>query len=141
MSLKTPLMIATLALAAAMTSNAVARGEQTKAQDTKGHDMSNMQAVRGAGEIPHGLHGNNKGRDAASMELHEIMMSGMKMPMKMTGNVDKDFASMVIMHHQQAVKMADVEIVHGKSAALKAMARKMKAAQQAEIKQLAPYAK
>lgn len=114
MSLKTPLLIAAVATAA-MTFNASA------------HEKPKMQGM--------------KGDSAASMELHRIMTSGMKMPMKMSGDVDKDFAAMMIMHHQMAVKMADVEIKKGKSAALKAMARKMKAAQQAEIEQLAPFAK
>ncbi len=131
MSLNTPLLIATLATAV-MTFNVAAHEEKPKMQDMKGHDMSNMQG--------HDMQ-DMKGHSAASMELHKIMMSGMKMPMKVTGNVDKDFASMMIMHHQQAVKMADVEIKHGKSAALKAMARRMKAAQQAEIKQLSAFAK
>ena len=37
--------------------------------------------------------------------------------------------------------MADVQIKSGSNARLKAMARKMKAAQQSEIKQLASYSK
>ena len=85
--------------------------------------------------------GSHAGHSAASMELHQIMMQGHNMQMPMSGNVDKDFAAMMIMHHQQAVRMSDVQIKHGKNAQLKALARKMKAAQQQEIKQLTPYAK
>ena len=78
---------------------------------------------------------------AGSMELHRIMMQGQKMPMPMSGNVDKDFAAMMTMHHQQAIQMADVLLKHGKSAELKALARKMQEEQRKEIKQLAPFAK
>lgn len=77
----------------------------------------------------------------ASKELHHIMMQGSKMPMRMTGDVDTDFAIMMSMHHQQAIKMVDVLVKHGDDAKLKAMARKMKAAQQQEIKDMAPFAK
>ena len=77
----------------------------------------------------------------ASKELHRIMMQGAQMPMRMTGDVDTDFAIMMSMHHQQAIKMVDVLIEHGDDAELKAMARKMKTAQQQEIKDMAPFTK
>lgn len=80
------------------------------------------------------------GHNAGSMELHRIMATNHKMPMPMSGDVDKDFASMMTMHHQQAVAMSDVLIRDGKSPELRAMARKMKSDQQAEIKQLAKFA-
>lgn len=80
------------------------------------------------------------GHSEASMELHRIMAKGHKMPMPMSGNVDKDFAMMMTMHHQQAIDMVDVLIKNGQSPELKAMGRKMKAAQQEEIKQLARFA-
>lgn len=81
------------------------------------------------------------GHSAGSMEMHRIMMEGQKMPMPMSGNVDQDFATMMTMHHQQAIKMIDVFVQHGSSAELKALASEMKAAQQAEIKQMATYTK
>ncbi len=105
-----------------------------KAKGMQGHDMSSMQG--------HDMKGQNmKGHSAGSMEMHQVMADGMKMPMKMSGNVDKDFATMMTMHHQQAIKMADVQLKNGSNAELKAMARKIKTVQQAEIKQLAPYTK
>lgn len=84
---------------------------------------------------------NHAGHSAGSMELHRIMMQGQKMPMPMSGNVDKDFAAMMTMHHQQAIQMADVLLKHGRNAELKALARKMQEEQRKEIKQLAPFAK
>lgn len=73
-----------------------------------------------------------------SGELHQAMMSGMDASMKVTmsGNVDRDFATMMIQHHRQAVEMAKIEIARGDNAELKAMAQKMLTAQQKEIKDL-----
>ena len=48
-----------------------------------------------------------KGHSAGPMQLHDIMSAGMKMPMEMSGNVDKDFAMMMTMHHGQAIKMIE----------------------------------
>lgn len=84
---------------------------------------------------------SHAGHSAGSMELHRIMMQGQKMPMPMSGNVDKDFAAMMTMHHQQAIQMADVLLKHGRNAELKALARKMQEEQRKEIKQLAPFTK
>ena len=74
-----------------------------------------------------------------SMQLHRIMTK--KMPMPMSGNVDKDFAIMMSVHHQMAIDMVDVLMKHGSNPELKAMGAKMKAAQTEEIKQMAPYTK
>ncbi len=80
------------------------------------------------------------GHQDSSMKSHHGMMQGHGMKMPMSGNVDKDFAMMMTMHHQQAVAMVDVFIKDGKSPELKAMARKMKIDQQGEIKQMARFA-
>lgn len=86
-----------------------------------------------------GMHHDTAGMSEGSKQLHEAMMRGMKMPMKMTGNVDTDFATMMTMHHQQAIQMSDVLLKYGKSPELRALAQKMKASQQEEIKVMAPY--
>ena len=75
----------------------------------------------------------------ASAELHRIMDEGSKMPMQMTGNTDRDFAMLMTMHHEQAIKMAEVELKHGENAELKSMAERMKASQEKEIKELAKH--
>lgn len=79
-----------------------------------------------------------KAPDGASGELHQAMMNGMDASMKMTltGNVDRDFATMMIQHHRQAIEMAKIEIAKGGSAELKAMAQKMVDQQQKEIEHL-----
>ena len=82
--------------------------------------------------------GMGKGDAHGSDQMHRSMMSGMDgmKTMKLTGNTDMDFAMMMKMHHEQALEMAKAEIAHGKSAELKAMSRKIIAAQQKEIAQL-----
>ena len=74
----------------------------------------------------------------ASEAMHQTMMSGMEkmQQMKPTGDTDKDFAMMMKMHHQQAIDMAKPEIEQGKSAQLKAMARKIVKDQTQEMTQL-----
>jgi len=71
----------------------------------------------------------------ASADMKQSMMSGMdsmqKMPM--SGDTDKDFAMMMKIHHQGAVDMAEMELAHGKSPVMKAMAKKIIAAQKKEI--------
>jgi uncharacterized protein (DUF305 family) len=68
-------------------------------------------------------------------DMKASMMKGMdglqKMPM--TGDTDKDFAMMMKMHHQHALTMAEMELAHGKSPAMKAMAKKIIVAQKKEI--------
>lgn len=52
----------------------------------------------------------------------------------MTENTDKDFAMMMLPHHQSAVTMAEDELSHGKNLALKKMAQKIIQEQSKEIK-------
>ncbi|KQW02902.1 DUF305 domain-containing protein [Rhizobacter sp. Root1221] len=73
-----------------------------------------------------------------SEQMKKSMDSGMQgmHKMQMSGDTDKDFAMMMKMHHQQALDMAKVEVEHGKSPELKAMASKMIKDQSKEIEQL-----
>lgn len=79
------------------------------------------------------------GHSAGSMELHRIMAKGQMMPMPMSGDVDRDFAAMMTLHHQQAIEMSEVMLKHGREPELKALAERMKRAQQEEIAELAPF--
>ena len=78
-----------------------------------------------------------------SQEMHSRMQSGMAQmqQMKPTGDTDRDFAMMMKMHHQQALDMVRPQIEHGKSAELKAMARKIVKDQTKEIAQLDAWLK
>ena len=82
------------------------------------------------------------GHSDGSMELHRIMDKGKTMPMPaMSGDVDKDYAALMTMHHQQAIEMNAVLLKHGKHADLRALAQKMTDQQKKEIEQLAPHTK
>lgn len=74
-----------------------------------------------------------------SNALHQAMM-GSQHSMAVSGDVDRDFASMMAMHHQSAIKMADVYLQHGKDAELRALAAKIKAEQGRETEQLQRFA-
>ena len=74
---------------------------------------------------------------AGSHDMKASMMMGMEGMQKMTmsGDVDKDFAMMMKLHHQQALDMAEMQLAHGKSPEMKTMAKQIIAAQKKEIAQ------
>ncbi len=67
-------------------------------------------------------------------KLNSEMESKMKAH-SMTGDGDKDFANMMISHHEQAVNMSKKELANGMSAGLKKMAQKTITDQSKEIKE------
>ena len=69
--------------------------------------------------------------------MKKSMMTGMEgmQKMSMSGDIDKDFAMMMKMHHQQGVEMAEMELANGKSPEMKTMARNIIASQKKEIAQ------
>ncbi len=68
-----------------------------------------------------------------SMQMHEAMMAPMKKMGKMTGDPDRDFASMMAEHHKSAVDMAKLELKYGKNAELKKMSKAIIKSQSEEI--------
>lgn len=80
----------------------------------------------------------NAGSGPGSEKLSQAVNAGLQsmQEMKVSGDVDKDFATMMKMHHKQALDMAKVEITQGKSAELKRMAEKMIQNQSKEIERL-----
>ena len=62
-------------------------------------------------------------------------MKPMMMPMAPSGDVDRDYATMMVAHHTSAVQMAEAEVAMGKDAATRKMAQLMVAAQTKEIQQ------
>lgn len=62
-------------------------------------------------------------------------MKPMMAPMTPSGNVDRDYATMMVAHHTSAVQMAEAEVALGKDAETKKMAQLMVAAQTKEIQQ------
>ncbi len=69
----------------------------------------------------------------------DTMMSSMDRMTKdmaavpMTGNADRDFAGMMLPHHQGAVDMARYELAHGKDPVMRKLAREVVAAQGREM--------
>jgi uncharacterized protein (DUF305 family) len=66
----------------------------------------------------------------ANDKMHQNMM------MEPSGDADKDFAMMMIPHHEGAIAMAKTELQYGKDPMLREMAEKIIAAQEAEIAEL-----
>ncbi len=54
----------------------------------------------------------------------------------MTGDVDRDFVSMMLPHHQGAIDMAKFELAHGKDPAMLKLARAIVVAQDKEIAEM-----
>lgn len=81
--------------------------------------------------------GHMQQSNIGSEEMKQAMMTGMDNMQKMpiTGDIDKDFAMMMKMHHQQALDMAEMQLAHGNSPELKAMASKIILGQKKEIAQ------
>lgn len=65
--------------------------------------------------------------------MHAIMDRMMAMPM--TNDPEIDFSKMMIMHHQGAINMANVQLQDGKNDSLKRTAQKIITEQQMEIQQ------
>lgn len=61
--------------------------------------------------------------------------------MAMSGNVDRDFAAMMKMHHEGAIRMSQNELQKGKDPQLREMAKKIIEAQKQEIAQLEQWLK
>ncbi len=70
-------------------------------------------------------------------ELKKSMSSAMDQmkSMQMSGDTDKDFATMMMQHHEHGVAMAKMEVEHGMSSKLKGMAQKSITKQNQEIKE------
>ena len=79
------------------------------------------------------MHSNMTG----SPDMKQSIKSGMDnmQQMQMSGNTNRDFAVMMKIHHQQALDMAEMQLTHGKSPELKAMASQIISGQKKEIAQ------
>ena len=81
-------------------------------------------ATPGKAEAPAGF---REMMDEATARMH----SAMHVPY--TGDVDRDFARMMIPHHQGAIDMALAELRYGKDERLKRLAQEIVVAQKQEI--------
>jgi hypothetical protein len=73
--------------------------------------------------------------EASFLSENESAMSKMMIDMmvKPTGDVDRDFAAMMIPHHQGAVDMARIELKYGHNELLRRLSKEIIANQQQEI--------
>jgi uncharacterized protein (DUF305 family) len=75
---------------------------------------------------------------AQMMQAMERMDAGM-MAAKPTGNSDRDFAAMMIPHHQGAIDMAKVELIYGRDPVLRRLAQGIIVEQRQEIELMQRY--
>jgi uncharacterized protein (DUF305 family) len=73
---------------------------------------------------------------AQFMQAMNASMAGMDRDMAaapMNGNVDHDFATMMLPHHQGAIQMAEAELSYGKDPVMRRLAQEIIVDQQSEI--------
>lgn len=75
------------------------------------------------------------GMSAVDMQMQNTMqhMNITMKTMHMTGNMDRDFMTMMIPHHQAAIAMAKVELRYGKKTEVKSLAHSIMSAQANEM--------
>lgn len=101
--------------------NAEANGDEDEAQDEEDHhehvhepdEHTDNEAVQAYREV--------------NRRMHEDMS------IEFTGNPDADFARGMIPHHQGAIDMANVVLMHGEDEAIRDLAREIIEAQEEEI--------
>lgn len=93
--------------------------------------------------IPPASEPDTKDMSKMNDEMMKSMQGSMsKMSdMKMTGDFDLDFANMMIMHHQAAIDMSEVELSKGTDVQIRTMAQSILTAQKAEIAQMEQFVK
>jgi len=69
-----------------------------------------------------------KAMDASMRKMDREMLTA-----PMDGNVDHDFATMMIPHHQGAIEMAEAELSYGKDPVMRRLAQEILVDQQSEI--------
>ncbi len=80
----------------------------------------------------------SSGPPESAFEAMERMDAGM-MAAKPTGNPDRDFAAMMIPHHQGAIDMPKLELIYGRDPVLRRLAEGIIVEQQQEIELMQRY--
>lgn len=97
--------------------------------------VAGVQSLAQHATTPHARTGMTMPMHGQSGQLMGIMHASMghMMGLKMTGNLDRDFAAMMIEHHRSGVAMAKVELASGHDPVLKNLARNIVTSQTKEI--------
>jgi uncharacterized protein (DUF305 family) len=143
--MKTPIVIAELLLFSVIASITVACSpSQLRARDSQPNGaMGDMPAMashdhptiaRSASSPPKGPFVIDSSKSAPELfDQSMAIMSRDMMATPMTGDPDRDFATMMIPHHQGAIDMAKVELLYGKDAVLRRLAQEIIVTQKSEI--------
>jgi uncharacterized protein (DUF305 family) len=85
----------------------------------------------------------NNSVPAFTMEQMDHMkkMDEMSDVQLLTGDIDNDFATLMILHHNSAIENSEAYLMYGNNAELKTMAQKMIDDQKKEIKELSDWLK
>lgn len=114
------------------------QAQDTNQSGTSARDSSGASASRNSpGNTDQSqTQSGSSGAQQGSPDSHDRQMGGTgNSKMQMSGDVDRDFAVMMKMHHQQGLEMAQAQLKQGKSPELKDMAKKIIEAQKKEIAQ------
>jgi len=101
-------------------------------------DSSHASNMTMNGDTAHSSHKESEMSGVGVAGSMDKMMTDMHQ-VKMSGNVDQDFALMMKAHHQGAVDMSEAEIESGKVSILKDMALKISEKQKKEIQELQSF--
>jgi uncharacterized protein (DUF305 family) len=96
----------------------VAGSDGSRAQD---HGTHAAPAAGASGTFAHGM-------TAAMQKMHEAMASAAT-----TGDPDRDFLAAMIPHHEGAIEMARLVLIHGKDPLVRRLAEEIISGQQSEI--------
>ena len=87
----------------------------------------------GNGDAPSDAAGSADATFASQMMQAMDRMDAGMMAAKPTGDPDRDFAAMMIPHHQGAVDMAKIQLIYGRDPVLRRLAQAIIVEQQQEI--------
>jgi uncharacterized protein (DUF305 family) len=98
-------------------------------------DPMRAHHIRGAMPTQHAADRRDYSAEQPFLSENDAAMNKMMadMTIKPSGDVDRDFVTMMVPHHQGAIDMANAELKYGYNEQLRRMAQQIVAAQQKEI--------